>query len=78
MSEPAPGPSRIAHPSNQDAVEDDANNRVHHHARVGDDQPPDPDGMFTTLCGLRIKRRPEAAQMPCCPMCGLVMGNPCS
>ncbi|MEM7286750.1 MAG: hypothetical protein AAF480_10400 [Actinomycetota bacterium] len=78
MSEPATGPSRSAHPSHGDAPDDDANNRVHHHARVGDDHPPEPDGTFTTLCGLRIKPRPEAAHMPCCPMCGLMMGNPCS
>ena len=60
-----------------DALDDDANDRVHHHARVGDEHPPSSDGSFTTLCGLRIRPRPDAGELPCCPMCGLVMGRPC-
>lgn len=59
-------------------LDGDANDRVHHHARVGDEHPPGPDGSFTTLCGLRITPRPDAGKLPCCPMCGLVMGRPCS
>ena len=61
----------------RDTVEGDANDRVHHHARVGDEHPPAADGTFTTLCGLRIAPRSEAARLPCCPMCALVMGRPC-
>lgn len=57
--------------------ETDANDRVHHHARVGAEHPPLADGSFMTLCGLRIKPRPEAAQLPCCPMCAVTMGKPC-
>ena len=60
-----------------ETAEGDANDRVHHHARVGDDRPLSADGSFTTLCGLRITPRPDAARLPCCPMCGLVMGRPC-
>ncbi|MEZ5245440.1 MAG: hypothetical protein R2707_10115 [Acidimicrobiales bacterium] len=60
-----------------DTDEHDANNRVHHHARIDDGTQTAADGTFTTLCGLRIRRRPEAARMPCCPMCALVMGAPC-
>jgi hypothetical protein len=58
-------------------ADDDANNRVHHHARIDDGNQTAADGTYTTLCGLRIRRRPEAARMPCCPMCALVMGAPC-
>ena len=58
-------------------LDDDANDRVHHHARVGDEHPQGSDGSFTTLCGLRIMPRPDAGQLPCCPMCALVMGRPC-
>ena len=58
-------------------LDGDANDREHHHARVGDEHPAGSDGSFTTLCGLRITPRPDAARLPCCPMCGLVMGRPC-
>ena len=58
-------------------LDDDANNRVHHHARVGDEHLHESDRSFTTLCGLRITARPEASKLPCCPMCALVMGRPC-
>jgi hypothetical protein len=60
-----------------ETVEGDASDRVHHHARIGDEHPQGADGSFTTLCGLRITPRPEAARLPCCPMCALVMGRPC-
>ena len=61
-----------------DANDDtDPNNRVHHHARIREGQTD-----FITLCGLRMKgKRPNAAQMPCCPMCKLelgVLGRSCS
>ena len=58
-------------------LDDDANDRVHHHARVGDEHPHRSDGSFTTLCGLQITPRPGAGRLPCCPMCALVMGRPC-
>ena len=58
-------------------LDDDANDRVHHHAHVGDEHPQGSDGSFTTLCGLRITPRPDAGKLPCCPMCALVMGRPC-
>ena len=58
-------------------LDDDANDRVHHHARVGDEHPQGSDGSFTTLCGLRITPRCDAGKLPCCPMCALVMGRPC-
>lgn len=61
----------------QGAPEDDANDRVHHHARVGDEHPPFPDGSFMTLCGVRIHRRPGAGKLPCCSLCALAMGKPC-
>ena len=60
----------------READDEDANNRVHHHARIDDGQTA-ADRRYTTLCGLRIRPRPEAARMPCCPMCALVMGAPC-
>lgn len=61
-----------------DGAEDtDANDRVHHHAWVGDEAPRGSDGSFQTLCGLRITPRPDAGTLPCCPMCGMVMGKPC-
>ena len=65
-------------PTLVDADDDtDPNNRVHHHARVGDDHPRHADGSFLTLCGLRIQPRPDAATLPCCPMCATAMGRPC-
>lgn len=60
-----------------ESIDEDANDRVHHHARVGDDHPRGADGSYTTLCGLRITPRPDAGRLPCCPMCALVMGRPC-
>ena len=60
-----------------EADDSDPNDRVHHHARVGDEHPPFPDGSFMTLCGVRIHRRPGAGKLPCCPMCALAMGKPC-
>ena len=58
-------------------LDDDANDRVHHHARVGDEPPQGSDGSFTTLGGRRSTPRPDAGKLPCCPMCALVMGRPC-
>ncbi len=55
----------------------DPNDRVHHHARIDDARPTPADGTYTTLCGLKIRPRPEAARLPCCPMCALTMGAPC-
>ena len=54
-----------------DATDDtDPNNRVHHHARIREGQ-----RNFITLCGLRMKgKRPDADQLPCCPLCNLEMG----
>ena len=75
MSDPSRTP--LDEVADSDVADADANNRVHHHARVGDELPPAPNGEFTTLCGLRIRPRPGAARMPCCPMCALVMGRPC-
>lgn len=63
-----------------EAVDDraDANNRVHHHARIDDDGALAGTDTIRTLCGLRLPRpRPDAARMPCCPMCALKMGGPC-
>lgn len=58
-------------------LDGDANDRVHHHARL-DDEGAIGGGEFTTLCGLRITARPDAATLPCCPMCALVMGRACN
>ena len=56
----------------------DPNDRVHHHARIGADGALAGTGTIVTLCGLRLARpRPEAAQLPCCPMCAQRMGRPC-
>ena len=66
---PSPGTDQTA-----DAT---ADQRVHHHARVGSEHPRYPDGSFLTLCGIRVKARPEAAELPCCSMCALEMGRPC-
>lgn len=56
-----------------------AEDRVHHHARVGDDGEPIGAGTIVTLCGLRLPGpRPGAAELPCCPMCALTMGRPCN
>ena len=60
-----------------ESIDEDANDRVHHHARVGDDHLRGADGSYTTLCGLRITPLPDAGRLPCCPMCALVMGRPC-
>jgi hypothetical protein len=66
-------------PGTKDTTGDtDPNDRVHHHARVGDEHPRLADGSFLTLCGLRIHPRPGAARLPCCPMCATTMGRPCS
>lgn len=73
----APSGGAIGDVDDRSDDDTDANNRVHHHARVGDEHPAGADGSFTTLCGLRLRPRPEAARMPCCPMCALVMGHPC-
>ena len=61
-----------------DAADADTDDRVHHHARI------DPDGALAgsnkilTLCGLRLARpRPDAALLPCCPLCAARMGRPC-
>jgi len=64
-------------PDVDEVDETDANNRVHHHAWVDGGRPQSDDGTFDTMCGLRIKRRPDAAELPCCPMCALTMGGPC-
>ena len=56
----------------------DANDRVHHHAYVDDGAIDFGDGSFQTLCGLRITPRPDAGTLPCCPMCALVIGKPCT
>ena len=79
MTDPSAAPvdDTAEHDAADADADADANNRVHHHARVGDEHPPGPNGEFTTLCGLRIRPRPRAARMPCCPMCALVMGGPC-
>lgn len=51
----------------------DANQRVHHHARTDHDEQL-PAGSVLTLCGLRMSGpRPEAAELPCCPMCNAEM-----
>lgn len=56
-----------------------AEDRVHHHARVDGEGRLSDSGHILTLCGLRLAApRPEAAQLPCCPMCALTMGRPCS
>ena len=61
-----------------EAADIDANARVHHHAYVGDDAVEYGDGSFQTLCGLRITPRRSAGTLPCCPMCALVIGKPCT
>lgn len=61
-----------------EAADIDANDRVHHHAYVGDDAVEYGDGSFQTLCGLRITPRRSAGTLPCCPMCALVIGKPCT
>jgi len=56
-----------------------AEDRVHHHARVGDRHEPIEGGILVTLCGLQLPGpRPGAAELPCCPMCALSMGKPCT
>ena len=56
-----------------------AEDRVHHHARVGGGQDPIATGTIITLCGLHLPGpRPGAAKLPCCPLCALSMGKPCS
>ena len=55
----------------------DPNDRVHHHARVGDQRKAG-DRAILTLCGLWLDGpRPEAASLPCCPMCAQKMGAAC-
>lgn len=73
MSETTPSPN----PAGDVGADGDPNDRVHHHARIGDEHPAAADGTFVTLCGLRIRPRPDAAELPCCPMCGLTKGRPC-
>jgi tRNA(Ile2) C34 agmatinyltransferase TiaS len=72
--DPAPGGDVVV----SDA-ETDANERVHHHAHTEQVKP----GAVVTLCGLVLEHgpRPDAASMPCCPMCGAEMealGQRCS
>jgi len=56
-----------------------AEDRVHHHALIGDGHDPIDGGTIVTLCGLHLPGpRPEAATLPCCPMCALSMGKPCT
>lgn len=70
---PATTPSQDTEQTDE-ITEDD---RVHHHARVGSEHPSYPDGSFRTLCGIRVRPRPEAARLPCCSLCALEMGGPC-
>ena len=56
-----------------------AEDRVHHHARVEGSRDPIATGTIITLCGLHLPGpRPGAAKLPCCPLCALSMGKPCS
>ena len=57
-------------------LDDDANDRVHHHARAGDEHPQGSDGSFTTLCGLGSRPAPTQGSSHAV-RCALVMGRPC-
>lgn len=72
----ATAPPPVTPLGDADVDEVPAEERVHHHARL-DDPRSASAGEFITLCGLRVRRRPDAASMPCCPMCAASMGGPC-
>ena len=57
-------------------LDDDANDRVHHHARVGDEHPQGPM-VRSRRCADSGSRPAPTREAPCCPMCALVMGRPC-
>ena len=55
-------------------AEVDPEDRVHHHARVGDERKAKGRPIIT-LCGLELSGpRPDAATLPCCPLCAAKMG----
>ena len=61
----------------QDLQTNEINERVHHHARLENEDESLPAGTVTTLCGMQIKPRPEARNYSCCPLCALLMNKPC-
>lgn len=72
--EPSTSPSTGFTPLDDvDLDTDDPTQRVHHHARTSHDELL-PAGAIRTLCGMTLSGpRPEAADLPCCAMCGAEM-----
>lgn len=78
MSTGTVAPDPTIDPDERTDVESDPTDRVHHHARIDADGALAGSDTILTLCGLRLARpRPEAARLPCCPMCAERMGGPC-
>jgi hypothetical protein len=78
---PAPATPTEADPDDDvddEPADDEADQRVHHHARIDADGALVGSDTIRTLCGLRLPRpRPDAARMPCCPRCAAVIGGRC-